>query len=637
MKAVINSVLKMRHAVFCLIIFFVIIGGYSYLTLPRENAPDITIPYVFVSTSYEGVSPEEIENLITIQLEKKFRGLDKVKEIKSESVEGSSNITIEFYPNQKLDDAVQKVKDKIDLARKDLPDDIDEPTVSEVNLSTDIPVMTIAFFGSDSPKTLKKIVEDIRDKVESVPGVLEAKIFGDLEREIRIEIDVDKLNAYGIPVSEILSIISKENKTSSAGNIDISGGKFQIRVPGEFANPNEINNLIISRGNNGAVYLTDIAVIRDTFKDISSISRINGKKCISLMVQKRSGQNVIKVTNAVKKVLQEERKSLPDGIDFLITSDLSKDTFRMLIELENNIISGMILVLCILFIVLGFRNSLFVGLAIPMSMLISFAVISFMGITLNMIVLFSLILVLGMLVDNAIVLVENSFRYRNLGYNSYEASLMGASEVGIPIIGATLTTVVAFLPLLFWPDVIGEFMWYLPVTLIITLTASLFVAMVINPVICSIWLKESSLEKAGFFKNLRAYGELLIFIYEKFLRFSVKNPKKIFSATAIIFLLITFLYFKFGAGIELFPDVEPRRARINIEYPEGTRIEKTDNLTMQIENRIKSYPEIKYFLSTIGSGGGSYFAGGQHGTNYSSILLEFSDFEERKIPSSIIV
>ncbi|HPN84924.1 MAG TPA: efflux RND transporter permease subunit, partial [Victivallales bacterium] len=425
MMSIIRKILCCRPTVFCLTLFFICTGVGSYITLPRENAPDITIPYVFVSTTYEGVSPQDIENLITIQLEKKFRGIDKVKEIKSESVEGSSNITIEFYPNQKLDDAVQKVKDKIDLARQDLPDDIDEPIVSEINLSTDIPVMSIAFFGLESPNALKKVVEDIKDKVESVPGVLEAKLFGDREREIRVEVDVDRLNAYGIPVSKILSTVSRENKTSSAGNLEMLGGKFQIRVPGEFSSPSEMNSLIVGIGPSGPVYFTDIAEIKDTFKDLESISRIKGKSCISLMVQKRSGQNVIKVTNGVKKVLKSETNSLPEGVEYMITSDLSVDTYSMLEELENNIISGLILVLLVLFFALGMRNSLFVALAIPMSMLISFTTIAMLGITLNMIVLFSLILVLGMLVDNAIVLVENSFRYRNLGNSAFDAVLLG--------------------------------------------------------------------------------------------------------------------------------------------------------------------------------------------------------------------
>lgn len=637
MKTLIKLILHARPAVFCLMVFLFSTGVFSYISLPRENAPDITIPYVFISTSYEGVSPQEIENLVTIQLEKKFRGLDKVKEIKSESVEGSSNITIEFYPDQKLDDAVQKVKDKIDLARKDLPDDIDEPIVSEINLSTDIPVMSIAFFGSDSPNTLKKIVEDIKDRVESVSGVLEAKIFGDLEREIRVEIDVDRLNAYGIPVTNILSTISRENKTSSAGNLEMLGGKFQIRVTGEFSSPDEINNIIIAGNTNRPVYLSDIAKIKDSFKDTTSISRINGKRCISLMVQKRSGQNVIQITKAVKNVLEEERKNLPEGIDYLITSDLSKDTYRMLRELENNIVSGMFLVLAVLFLVLGLRNSLFVGFAIPMSMLITFSVLSSMGITLNMIVLFSLILVLGMLVDNAIVIVENSFRYRNLGNNSFNAALLGASEVAMPIIGATATTVVAFLPLLLWPDVIGEFMWYLPVTIIISLLSSLFVAMVINPIICSLWLKKSDPKQHGFFMRLRSYGNQITLSYEKSLRICIEHPKTLFAIFLLVFLLISLSYFRFGAGVELFPNVEPRRARVNIEYPEGARIEKTDKATLEIEKRIAAYPEIKYYLTTVGSSGDSYFSGGQRGTNYASILLEFNNFEQRQYPSSIVV
>ncbi len=637
MKPLIKQILLMRPAVFCVTVFLVATGIASYITLPRENAPDITIPYVFVSTRYEGVAPQDIENLISIQLEKKFRGLDKVKEIKSDSVEGSSNITIEFYPDQDLDDAVQKVKDKIDLARQDLPDDIDEPVVSEINLSTDIPVMSIAFYGLESQNALKKVVEDIKDKVESVPGVLEAKIFGDREREIRVEIDVDRLNAYAIPVSRILSVISRENKTSSAGNIEMLGGKFQIRVPGEFASPDEINSLVIGGGQGGPIYLTDIAEIKDSFKDLESVSRIKGRPCISLMVQKRSGQNVIKVTNGVKKVLAAEKESLPEGVEFLVTSDLSADTYSMLDELENNIASGLMLVIAGLFLALGMRNSLFVALAIPMSMLISFTTLALGGITLNMIVLFSLILVLGMLVDNAIVLVENCFRYRNLGSESFDAVLLGTDEIAMPIIGSTATTVVAFVPLLFWPDVIGEFMWYLPITLIIALLASLFVALTINPVFCSVWIKKADNDAHGFFKRLREHGDFIVSAYASVLRKCLDYPKSLFAIASAAFVMVMLAYFRFGAGVELFPEAEPRRATIGIEFPEGTRIERTDAAAREIERRIAGYPDIEYYLTTVGSGGGSYFKGGQSGTNYASILLEFKDFEDRTVASSILV
>jgi multidrug efflux pump subunit AcrB len=479
-------------------------------------------------------------------------------------------------------------------------------------------------------------VEDIKDRVESVPGVLEAKILGDREREIRVEVNIDRLNAYKIPVTRIFSLISGENKTVSAGNLEMLGGKFQIRVPGEFESPDEIKKLVVGGGETGGpVYLSDIAAITDTFKDRVSISRIQGRPCISLMVQKRSGQNVIKVTNGVKKVLEEEKAKLPSGVNYLITSDLSVDTYGMLYELENNIISGLILVLFVLFLVMGVRNSLLVAFAIPMSIMITMAILQAVSISLNMVVLFSLILVLGMLVDNAIVIVENSFRHRNLGNDTHTSALLGASEVTMAITGSSATTALAFIPLLFWPDVIGKFMWYFPITLITALTASLFVALVINPVLCSIWLEPArKVSRLG--DMLHKTGDKFLSWYVSALKVCLKYPKSLFAFFALALIVITLLYFKFGAGVELFPEVDPRRANIYIELPEGTRIEKTDSIVSDIEKRLSKYSDIEYYLTTVGSGGGSYFKGGKSGTNMASILVEFKKFEDRRFPSKVL-
>ncbi|HBC85555.1 MAG TPA: AcrB/AcrD/AcrF family protein [Lentisphaeria bacterium] len=634
--------IQKRVCVFTALFFSVVTGIYCYTTLPREAFPDITVPYVFISTSYEGVSPEEIENLITIKLEKKLKGLDNVKEIKSTSVEGFSSITIEFYPNEEIDSAVQKVKDKVDLAKGDLPEDLEsDPVVSEVNLSTDIPIMGIAFSGNESLPLLKKTVEDIQDQVESVPGVLEAKIFGDREREIRIEVDIERLNAYRIPARELIELIRRENSNVTGGNIEMDGGKFQVRVPGEFIKPEDINGLIVTVRDGKPIYLTDLARISDIYKDLSSISRINGGNCVSLMIQKRSGANIIKVTSEVKKILEEWSTKFPGGIKYTITSDLSKDTHSMIYELENNILSGLLLIILILPLTMGLRNSIFVAAAIPLSMLIGFIVFYAMGRTLNMVLLFSLILASGMLVDNAIVIVENIYRNRCNGMDAMQASRIGSDEVAWPVITSTLTTLAAFLPLMFWPDTTGEFMFYIPLGVSVTLSASLLVAIVFNPAVCSVFIKprEQCMGKSifsGWKRSLDRLGDWLIGKYEDVLRDCLRYPLLIVGLGGLLLVFTLLLYAEFQKGVEFFPDVDPRRADIVVRYPEATEIRKTNALVKKIEGRLAKFEDIQYYISTVGSAGG-LFMGGESGTHLATVSVEFKEMEKRKYPSPRVI
>ncbi len=628
-----DASIKYRTAVFAATVICVIGGIYSYARMPRENFPDITVPYVFISTRYEGVAPEEIENLVTIHMEKKLKSLDKVKEISSSSIEEFSNITIEFYPDQDIDDAVQKVKDKIDLAREDMPDDIDEPVVSEVNLSTDIPIMTVAFHGAESLAMLKKIVEDIKDRIETVPGVLEAGIFGDREREIRVEVDIGRLNAYGVDVPGFIRRITNENSTVSAGNIDMLGGKFQIRIPGEFATPAELDTLIISVKDGRPLYLTDFARVIDTYKDLTTTSSVNGVPCVSLMIQKRSGENIIRVINDVKRILEEERRKLPADVVYTVTSDMSKDTYQMLWELENNLASGFVLVVLVLFFAMGARNSLMVGIAIPMSLLIAFMLLSALSVSLNMIVLFSLILALGMLVDNGIVIVENIYRHKCEGMDAETSARRGASEVAWPVTTSTLTTLAAFFPLLSWPDVIGEFMSYLPETVIVTLSASLFVGIVINPAFCSLLVKERSAISKGMLKYTDRLGSLIFRSYSAVLGECLHYPGLVAALSAMLFIFVCIVYFRFNAGVELFPESDPRRAVISLKFPEGTEIARTCAMAKGIEERLRKYSDISYFLTTVGRGGGSFFKGGDSGPHLASVQIEFLDFEKRKYHS----
>ncbi len=618
-----NYAIKFRTAVFAFIVVLTIIGSTAYRQIPREGTPDITIPYVFVTSVYEGTSPEDMEKLVTIPLEKQFNDLENVKNITSTSSEGVSSVVIEYFSGQDIDIALQKVRDKVDLAKPDLPNDLDEPMIQAINFSTDFPIFIFALSGGNDLTRLKSIAEDLQDEIERIPGVRQASLAGVREREIRIEVDLPRLIALNLPLETIMSRVAGENKTISAGNIEIEGQKFQVRVPGEYRIASDMRDILLTTNNGAPVYLRDVATVSDTYKDISSISRLNGRPCVSVEVKKRNRENSVELINLVKQAITSF--TMPPGIDVTYVMDESEYVDMMIKELENNIASGFVLVVAVLLVFMGWRNSLFVAIAIPMSMLITFALMMIQQHTLNMIVLFSLVLALGMLVDNAIVIVENIYRLRTLGHSRVEAARKGAAEVAWPVITSTLTTVVAFAPLLYWPDIMGQFMSYLPVTLIITLTSSLFVAIVINPAVCSVLIARSSKERPG-----EEQAHPIVRFYEKLLRMALNHRAGILTL-GFMFLFFSFeLYAHFDLGFELFPEVEPRNAQISVKFPQGTAIEHTDAVLKQIERQLPGYEDIKFFLATAGAAGGGGFSQGSTSPHAGKIHVEFRPAEERK-------
>lgn len=624
--------LKFRTAVFMLIVVLVVMGLISYLTLPREGAPDITIPYVFIVAAYEGVAPEEMENLITIPLERQLNDLENVDEIRSTSAEGVVTVAIKFTPRQDMDTALQKVKNKIDLARPDLPQDLDEPSVQAFNFSTDYPILRFALSGAELPR-LKVLADDLKELIEDVPGVRQAVVYGTREREIRVEIDRARLQAYQLPLEQVTRQLAQENRTVSAGDLNLAGGKFQVRVPGEFKLAAEMRHLVVAVRAGRPVYLADVATVSDTFKDVSSISRVNGRDCVSVSVKKRSGENSVPVIRAVRRIL--DTTPLPPGVQVTIVMDQGQYIRDMVQELENNIFSGFVLVVAILLLFMGLRNAILVGLAIPMSLLLSFVWLSLYGLTLNMIVLFSLVMAVGMLVDNAIVIVENIYRHRSEGLSQLESATRGASEVAWPVTTSTLTTVAAFAPLLFWPDIMGQFMSFLPKTLMITILSSLFVALVINPVICTVFVQPGRKIAARHGERQSGY-QRFVAAYERVLRAALANRLKVLLLGFLVLILSVQAYARYGRGVELFPDVQPRSATVALKYPEGTPIEKTDAAARRIEGLLAGYRDVKFFLATVGSTGDEFESGG--GTPHvAGIYVEFLDARERQGDSMKLV
>ena len=502
-----NLAIKYRTTVVVLTVLLALGGLYSYLSIPKESRPSIEIPNIVVTTLYPGASPDDVESLVTQEIEQEIEGINGIDNLESTSTEGVSTVVVEFTPDVAMDKAYQDVRDKVDIAKQDLPDDVEEPMVNEIDIS-EFPIMTVNLSAEYSLARLKEVAEDLQEEIEGIPSILEATLVGGLTREVQVQVDLNALKGYNLTFQDFVSTIQQENTNLPGGDIDVDRMNYLVRVNGKFEEPEEIEDLVVKSIDGGKnIYVRDVADVVFGFQERSSYARLKVLKeetedgelvnlppsesemmqVISLNVKKRSGDNVIVASDNVKQIIEEF--PFPNGTQVTITGDESENIESLVTDLENNIISGLIFVVAVLLFFMGVRNATLVGIAIPLSMFVSFIVFQAMGQTFNFIILFSLIIALGMLVDNAVVIVENIYRFREQGHSRFEAARLGTAEVGGPVVGATLTTVLAFAPMLFWPGIIGEFMSFMPLTLIITLTSSLFVALIINPVITGVFVK----------------------------------------------------------------------------------------------------------------------------------------------------
>ena len=593
-------IIKNRIAVAVLCFVIAIAGVYAYSAMPRESAPDITIPYVFISTDYPGVAPEDIENSITIPIEKKLKGLAKVKKITSSSTEGLSSIVIEFVTGTDIDEVLPKTKDKVDQAQGDLPNDLqDPPEVTEINIS-ELPILTLSLSGDCGLVRLKEMAEDLQDDMETIPGVLEVVVTGGLEREIRVEPLAEKLAYYGLSIVQLQNVIAAENKNVSGGSIRMGDGRFKLRVPGEFRSPDEIYGLVVGTHQGRPVYLKNVARVVDGFKDEEGRSRLDGREAINLQVKKRTGENITRIAAEVDKIIESRQPTWPVGTKIDKLMDQAKDINSMVVDLQNNIYSGFFLLIIVLVFAMGLRNSIIVSLAVPFSALLTFMVLHAMGITLNMVVLFSLILALGMFVDDAIVIVENIYRYMEQGVPKLQAATLATAEVARPVTFSAVTTAIVFVPLLFWPGIMGEFMWYLPVTVILAVFTSLFVAMVINPALSAFFIRlpfghaavkakttPEEIQKAG--EEPVAIRGTFLKTYKKLLQNALKHRIAVVIMAFLMVPAMAMLWF-FTVGlekpVEFFPNIDPHSVYVNIETPEGADLDYSDRITRQVESAI---------------------------------------------------
>tara|TARA_B110000046_G_scaffold59287_1_gene66548 strand:- start:4492 stop:7914 length:3423 start_codon:yes stop_codon:yes gene_type:complete len=628
-------------SVFLVSFMILLFGLQSYQKMPKQQYPDASMPTIFVNTPYFGNSAEEIENLISRPIEKELEGVEGIKSVNSTSIQDFSVIVAEFDASLEMSEVLRKTKDAVDKAKSELPTDLKkDPEILEINFS-EIPIVTVNVSGDYSPDELRAYAEQLENKIELIKEVSEVQMRGQQEREMKIDVDLNKMQSLQVSFTDIENAVKTENLTMSGGEIVQNGFRRAVRIVGQFTSDIELENIIVKSEKQRPIYLKDIATVKYGYKERTSYARSDGYPVISLDVIKRKGKNLLAAADELKIVLAQEVNELPSDLKVSLFNDQSVNTRNEVSNLENSIISGVILVILILLFFLGLRNASFVGIAIPLSMLMGILFLYVSGTTMNIVVLFSLILALGLLVDNGIVVVENIYRYMQDGYSSIEAAKFGTGEVAWPIIASTATTLAAFLPLAFWPGIMGEFMKFMPITLMLVLGSSLFVALVINPVLTSRFMKVDAQadERSGYITKRRnvfigiaimllmaiaghiikidwirnlmvlaaAISALNFFVlrpgaflfqnsmmprlekfYNRFVTFALDGIKPIlfFVGTFILLFASGLLFAVKTPKVTFFPSADPIYINTFIELPLGVDIEKTNEITKEVETKV---------------------------------------------------
>ncbi len=683
-----------KTSVYILTIIITFFGISTYNSLPKESFPEIVIPTIYVSTLYPGTSPVDMENLVTRPIEKQIKSISGIKKITSNSLQDFSNIIVEFNTDVDVAVAKQKIKDAVDKARNDLPSDLpSDPNVLEVDFS-EIPVMIINLAGDYDLDKLKKYAEEAQDKIEGLKEVTRVDIIGALEREVQVNVDMYKMEAARISMFDIEQAIKFENMTVSGGNLDMGNMKRSIRAIGEFKSVGELENIIVKSGEGAPVYLKDLAQVVDGYKERESYARLDRKNVLSLNVIKRSGENLIAASDNINVIMADMKENyFPGDLKVTIMGDQSKQTRHTLNELINTIIIGFILVTLVLMFFMGVTNAIFVGLSIPLSSFVAFMFFPSIDFSLNMIVLFSFLFALGIIVDDAIVVIENTYRiFHEEKLSAIDSAKKAAGEIFIPVMAGTLTTLAPFVPLAFWPGVVGKFMFFLPVTLIITLTASLLVAFIINPIFAVTFMKRGEVsETRKSTKGIKISGIILgalallfhltgshglgnfsifVFIllllnrfvlpkmirtfdqkilpkfmngYENFLRYTLtgKRPYWVLSFIIILFFFSLGFIALRQPSVVFFPKSDPNYIYTYISMPVGTSVETTDSITRVIEEKVyavlgEDNPIVDAVVSNVAVGAGDPMNGDRSAApNKGKVTVAFVEFSERDGQSTV--
>ncbi len=635
MQIIERAMMRSRTVVLSLLV--ILVGGVvAYLTIPKEAEPDIEIPFVYVSIEHDGISPEDAERLLVRPMEQELRSIEGVKEMSANAYEGGANVHIEFDAGIDTKQALQDVREKVDLAQAKLPNETEEPTVNEVKMSRFDPMLVLNLAGDVPERTLTTIAKDLKEKLEGVQGVLEVNLVGTREELMEVVVDPLAMESYGLDQAQIIQFVSRNNRLVAAGALHASEGRFPVKVPGVFESAADVLDMPIKAVGDRVVHFKDIAEVRRTYKDAESVARLNGKPALAIEVIQRSRANVIDTIEEVNRVIDEERAYWPSEIDIVASRDKSKDVNDMLTELQNSVLAAVLLVFIVIIGILGIRSALLVGVAIPGSFLMGILLIGSFGVTINMMVLFALIMAVGMLVDGAIVVTEMADRRMAEGESRHDAYARAARRMALPIIASTCTTLAAFVPLALWPGTSGEFMKYLPITLIAVLSASLAMALLFVPTLGAIFGRTgANTDEAR--RNLAAaetgnLDEVTGFTgrYIRFLKATLRRPWLGVAGVLGLLFAVYAAFFVFGKGIEYFPEVEQPFGMVDIRARGDLSTEERDRLVRQVEERILGMPEIKYLYAKTGSS--DQAAEDQIG----SLTLNYIDWDQRRPADAIL-
>ncbi len=623
MRTLIHAAMDRSRTTMLLLCFLIMGGIAAFNTIPKESNPDVTIPTIYVSVTLEGVSPEDAERLLVKPLEQELRSLEGIKEMRSSAAEGYAAVILEFDAGFNPDKALQDVREKVDTARSELPSEADEPQVHEINVSL-FPILSIGLSGPLTERELITIARELQDAIEGIPEVLEVEIGGDREDLLEIVVNPQVLESYGVDYDQLATMVRRNNQLVAAGSLDNGQGRMAIKVPGVVENVEDVMSMPVKVSGDRVVTFGDVAVLQRTFKDPTGFARINGEPAVVLEVSKRSGANILETVAKVRALMDAAAPQLPENLEVRYTMDQSEDVQETLSDLLNNVMTAIVLVVIVIIAAMGPRSAVLVGITIPGAFLSGILVIWAMGFTMNIVVLFSLILVGGMLVDGAIVVSELADRNLSEGMTPPQAWTEAASRMAWPVIASTATTLAVFVPLLFWPDTVGEFMKYLPATVIICLTASLAMALVFLPVM------------GGISGGRRARGvnteSALVQGYRRVLTLLLRYPGITLLVSLLIVGSIAFAYAKLNHGVDFFPEVEPESAQVQVRARGDLSVHERDAIVREVERRLAGAPEVSSVYARSMVSPGDQMAPDVIGT----LQFKFIEWDERRPASQIL-
>ncbi|MDN4501768.1 efflux RND transporter permease subunit [Alteromonadaceae bacterium BrNp21-10] len=608
MGNLISAALSRSRTVLMVFVLLMISGSVTYINIPKESNPDVPIPFIYVSIVHDGISPEDAERMLVRPMERELRSIEGVKEMKATASEGHASIFIEFIAGFDAKNALADVRDKVTVARAKLPDDTEEPTIHEITMAGQEPVVTVILSGPVSERALLTTARELKDQIESIQEVLEVDVGGDREDIVEILVDPLLMESYKLDQNDIFNLLSRNNRLVPAGTMDTGKGRFPVKVPSVFESVKDVMEQPVKVQDDQVITFADVAEIRRAYKDPNGFARLNGEPSVSLEVKKRPGENIIETVQKVRDLMTQAQQldRWPNAIQVTFVGDKTKDVNMMLSDLQNNVSTAVVLVAVVIVAILGLRTAGLVGVSIPGSFLTGILIISLFGYTLNMVVLFSLIMAVGMLVDGAIVVTEFADRCMSEGMDKKQAYNKAAQRMAWPIIASTATTLAAFAPLMFWPGMMGEFMKYLPFTLIATLSASLLMALVFVPTLGAVFGKPRFITDEARQQMVQAEEGDITHLggwtgrYIGLLAKAIAHPWRVlFSAIVIAFLSIT-AYATSGLGVEFFPHVDSPSITVVARANSEMSIYEKDTLMRQVEAKLHGMPEVEYLYTRVG-------------------------------------